>query len=73
MRWIPCSERMPETGDWVLTYSPTDGMWPYRWTEFYGRGRNGSKTWVDQHGDDSSSYGIEDYDITHWMPLPVKP
>lgn len=73
MEWIACKDRMPDTIDNVLTYSPTSGVGIYHWSPFYRRGRDGAHTWVDHHGDDSSSYGIEDYDITHWMPMPQAP
>ena len=71
--WISVKDRLPDEQQHVFTYGPDNGMSIYRWCRFYGRGRNGAQTWVDGHGDDSSSYGIENYDITHWMPLPELP
>jgi hypothetical protein len=43
-------------------------------TPFSGRGRNGEITWVETFwGDDSSSYGMQEFGITHWMDLPPLP
>ncbi len=54
--WIPCSERLPEHNDFVLTYRPSLVMKMFvdRYAEYYGDER-----W--QYGHDS---------VVAWMPLP---
>ena len=57
-QWIPCSERMPETGVEVLTY---DEALNYIEIQTVSDGR-----WENQRGD------WQDLDdIAAWMPLPV--
>lgn len=57
-KWIPVTERLPETSTWVLTYRPTiEAIWPAFLTS--------AGDWIDEDG-----IPIE---ITHWMPLPEPP
>ena len=56
-RWIPCSERLPEVYEKVLTYSD-DGIIH---DNFRLNLRDGSVGW-------SQGWGI-----THWQPLPEPP
>jgi hypothetical protein len=66
-RWIPVSERLPETRTNVLAY---DGNFPHSMTSF----RIVSLTidcqqWYDAHSD-------QEFDVdafTHWFPLPEPP
>lgn len=59
MRWIPCSERMPNSGAFVLM--ATDN---YVLTASYGS--NGGSP-------DHFRYMGAIYHPTHWMPLPEAP
>ena len=58
--WIPCSERLPDDDDRVLTYD-TDGDINIMW--FDGRDEDGKDVWKDD-------YSIEWCDIVAWQPLP---
>ena len=57
-RWIPCSERLPESFIYVLC-AGRDGIGILRYI--------GSK-WLD---DEAHAYTTNE--ITHWMPLPEPP
>ena len=62
IRWIPCSERLPEAGKILVTDGKTvtisNGAWLYRSLE--------GKTRVP------ANYGAG-FTVTHWMPLPELP
>lgn len=62
IRWIPCSERLPEAGKILVTDGKTvtisNGAWLYRSLE--------GKTRVP------ANYGAG-ITVTHWMPLPELP
>lgn len=62
IRWIPCSERLPEAGKILVTDGKTvtisNGAWLYRSLE--------GKTRVP------ANYGAG-LTVTHWMPLPELP
>ena len=59
-RWIPCSERLPEESEEVLTYS-LNGYIEINSIETY----DGTTVWENQHGD------WTDFDeVVAWMPLP---
>ena len=55
-RWIPCSERLPEDGETVLTYK--NGRFE---VQEYEMGRNG---WI------CGGWFWSLATVTHWMPLP---
>lgn len=60
-KWVPCSERLPEVGQSVLTTSITGkcGVWichPYREDDYM---------WEDDAG-----YLRDKHDAVAWMPLP---
>jgi hypothetical protein len=66
-RWIPVSERLPETRTNVMAY---DGNFPHSMTSF----RIVSLTidcqqWYDAHSD--QEFEVDAF--THWMPLPEIP
>ena len=61
--WIPCSERLPMMGDYVLTYRPTMGMRMVvdSYEGYYGEDDNEwYEGWV--YGGDK---------VLAWMPLPT--
>lgn len=58
-RWIPCSERLPEDGELVLTYKNKRFE-----VQEYEKRRNG---WIS--GGWFWSFGT----VTHWQPLPEPP
>lgn len=57
MKWIPVSERLPETYKDVLIYSEFGGC---------------QKGFLHDHGDWEDDCGY-DKKITHWQPLPDPP
>ena len=59
-KWIPVSERLPESGEYVMVYDTRDG-WIGLW-EFSG------VAWYDNS---CQAWGIDE--VTHWMPLPEAP
>lgn len=61
MRWIPCSERLPERSVEVLTYTAIVGFIEIQSLEQDG---NGFLYWENQRGD------RQDMTVTAWMPLP---
>lgn len=63
MNWIKCSERMPEGGEYVIVYHPTDGTQKITYFFEYG-------SWWDTAEDD---YRVPKSYFTHWMPLPDPP
>lgn len=56
--WIPCSERMPETGVEVLTVFTLEDSKRYRGTD-----------WIDPRFGVWCKY----VNTTHWMPIPPLP
>ena len=62
MRWIPCSERLPEDFQDVLIWDNRDE------TSFTGH-------YAECDGWTVDGYDVDRYpfDITHWMPLPEPP
>ena len=78
-KWIPCSERLPDTEKEVmitLTHTYEDG-YKQRSVARYLRFENGEAHWCDNRygyiGWDkySDGYtGTSNYKVTAWMPLP---
>lgn len=62
MRWIPCSERLPDPGINVL-YFTKHGDEPLI----------GSRRKLDEQWYWGSDFGDYDHMVTHWMPLPEPP
>ena len=61
-RWIPVSERLPETGDRYLTILNNGQIHILTWSESYSIfGHN----WSDSYTAVTN--------VTHWMPLPEPP
>ena len=58
-RWIPCSERLPNDGEFVLAYK--NGQFE---VQEYEKRRNG---WI------SGGWFWSLCTVTHWMPLPKPP
>ena len=61
-RWIPCSERLPESYDEVLIWDSYDNA------HYLGYYANANGWVVDGYEDDRYHF-----DITHWQPLPEPP
>ncbi len=59
-RWIPCSERLPDDGEFVLTYK--NGQFE---VQEYEKRRNG---WIGGGG-----WFWSLAMVSHWMPLPEPP
>ena len=62
-RWIPCSERMPEDRDTVLTCDINKNV---RKCEYFAEFHKFNPEFCDYYAMDVSY-------VTHWMPLPEPP
>lgn len=63
-RWIPVAERLPQNYISVLVYTPKAGLFPLVHEAYIGD---------DGEWHSSVFYGIENEDVTHWMPMPEPP
>lgn len=63
-RWVPVEERLPQNYISVLVYIPTAEPLPMVHEAYIG----GDGEWHS-----SVFYGIENEDVTHWMPMPKTP
>lgn len=63
-RWIPVTERLPQNYISVLVYIPTAEPLPMVHEAYIGD---------DGEWHSSVFYGIENEDVTHWMPMPKPP
>lgn len=63
-RWIPVAERLPQNYISVLVYLPGEKPLPTVHEAYIG----GDGEWHS-----SVVYGVENEDVTHWMPLPEPP
>lgn len=63
-RWIPVTERLPQNYISVLVYIPTAEPLPMVHEAYIGD---------DGEWHSSVFYGIENEDVTHWMPMPKTP
>lgn len=59
-KWIPVSERLPESGQHVLCVLKNGGLDICQWCSF-------DKSWSNDHD------WCQEKDVTHWMPLPELP
>lgn len=66
MKWIKCSEQMPEDQSSVLAYDSF--MKAQVVAEYFPN----FDSWCVQDLDEYDHF-IESKDVTHWMPLPPKP
>lgn len=75
--WISVEDAIPHEGVRVLAVATDEDGKAYiaimRNVHHYGRGRDGRRTWIDDGGDDSTSYGLANYGVTHWRALPCLP
>ena len=60
-RWIPVTERLPENYISVLVYLPGERPLPTVHEAYIG----GDGEWHSP-----VVYGVENADVTHWMPMP---
>lgn len=60
LRWIPVAERLPQNYISVLVYIPMERPLPTVHEAYIG----GDGEWHS-----SVVYGVENEDVTHWMPL----
>lgn len=63
-QWIPADERLPQNYISVLVYIPTGEPLPMVHEAYIGD---------DGEWHSSVFYGIENEDVTHWMPMPEAP
>ena len=63
-RWIPVTECLPQNYISVLVYIPTAEPLPMVHEAYIGD---------DEEWHSSVFYGIENEDVTHWMPMPEPP
>lgn len=60
-KWISVKDRLPEKGQQVLAYNPTDKEEPF-WVDYLFLNANKELRW---------DMGVNE--VTHWMPLPESP
>lgn len=75
MKWIKCSDRMPDLYQWVLVCDSPKGTGEPRCIDIY---RWDGEKWDYISDDTSNSPTFSDIlycmsEVTHWMPLPEKP
>ena len=63
-RWVPVEERLPQNYISVLVYIPTAEPLPMVHEAYIGD---------DGEWHSSVVYGVENEDVTHWMPMPEPP
>lgn len=63
MEWIKCSEKMPEVGQKILTYTPSEGEY------MMGEYDEPESVYIYVGGGFVGGYS----QFTHWMPLPQPP
>ena len=84
--WIKCSERLPEeSGEYIVYIQTGTGV---EVPDFFGSNdlsyvtsmyfKKGQKIWLDEYdesynADLSLVDTVNDYHVTHWMPLPDAP
>lgn len=68
MKWIKCSDRLPEKGKYVLTYNEAIVNPEYRLSIMSLEDLE-TITWYTYHGNTSWITP----QVTHWMPLPAFP
>ena len=68
--WIPCSERLPDFGQQVLTFRPNDPVHIYFVSRVLCIGQPLVEQWY-WHESDDVAYRAEK--MTHWHPVPEKP
>jgi hypothetical protein len=66
-RWIPCSERLPDIGQPVLSFTPNCEEWMRGGRMQLDTRRDRIPAWDSQIGSGSGNAP------THWMPLPEPP
>ena len=72
MKWIPCSERLPEIGETVLTFDG-DCICVERRIEWIDtpEGQLEGEWWIDGYdGDECDPINLRDGTAIAWMPLP---
>lgn len=70
--WIPCSERLPETADNVLAI--LEGTRQIMSYFDFDEGGQTHKVWaIVYDGLDGEGFYDDNYEPTHWMPLPEPP
>ena len=62
--WISVAERLPQNYVSVLVYLPGESPFPTVHEAYIGE---------DGEWHSAVVYGVEDADVTHWMPLPKPP
>jgi len=80
MKWIKCTERLPEPYTYVLVFADNPGTMepkPMQFAIIKNKGVFEFTNALDDEGDYGVwmdiSYFMEIEDITHWMPLPALP
>lgn len=66
-RWIPVSERMPETNKFVLV---SNGVWVGQGLYDDSEHLESDEHWQDEHRE---FINVLHHPVTHWMPLPAAP
>lgn len=72
-KWIPVSERLPDTGGTYLIYGNV--IWTRRWLSNFDKELGKFGSWWDYEPDGTKHerYRFIETEVTHWMPLPEPP
>jgi len=65
MNWIKCSDRLPKEGSLVLIYRESDTIPNMYFIDIGAYGFFNSYIWGNKKEDN--------WNVTHWMPLPKPP
>lgn len=66
MEWIKCSDRKPSSDGKYLTHGSYGVGTSWYHNPWGGR-------WLFQDCDTNNDEGMDDFYVTHWMPLPPPP
>lgn len=75
-RWIPCSEKMPESGLEVHVYAKTLKGLGYCFDAYYAASTGKWHTYTSWAKEEIVGYRSDvshDFIITHWMPIADRP
>ena len=72
-KWIPVSERLPDSDDEVLVYPFPDNSYGIRLGTYHPYEGKLKGKWTYEEERHSYYEQVEINNVTHWMPLPAAP
>ena len=73
VKWIPVSERLPDSDDEVLVYPFPDNSYGIRLGTYHPYEGKLKGKWTYEEERHSYYEQVEINNVTHWMPLPAVP